>query len=88
MAALTLNIPLIVQISETVLVNQGAGGAQTPALALVKAAMRILHHRPHGVGPGSPRAARWQLTETPFTLVEQDPLTYHVNFVATLTLLS
>ena len=87
--ALTLSVPVIVQISETVLINQGATGSQIPALALVKAAMRILHHRPHGVGPGCPRASRFQLTETPFTLVEQDPiLTYHVNLVAFLTLSS
>ncbi len=86
-SVLTLNIPVIVQISETVIVNQGPGGSQIPALALVKTAMRLLHHRPHGVGSGSPRAARFQLTETPFTLVEQDPiLTYHVNLVAFLTL--
>lgn len=86
---LTLNVPLVVQISENVLLNQSTTGTQKTALSAVRATMRILHGKPHGVTQGSPRACQFRLTETPFTLVEQDPiLTYHVNLTAFLTLAS
>ena len=84
---LTLSIPIVVQISETVLLNQSPTGTRKTALMCVRATMRVLNGKPHGVTNGSPRACRFVLTETPFTLVEQDPvLTYHVNLTANLTL--
>ena len=84
---LDLIVPFVVQISESVLLNQSATGTQKTALSAVRATMRILHLKPHGVTNGSPRMCRFMLTQTPYTLVEQDPfLTYHVNLTARLTL--
>ncbi len=82
---LDLVLPIVVQISENVTLNQGATGSKISALQLVKATMRILHLRPHAVGNGKGSIARFQLTETPFTLVSTDPqLVYHVNLEARL----
>ena len=78
--ALDLDVPFVVQISEDPKNKTKDYGA----LDLACEVMCLLHGTATGLG--NPRVNRLRLTSTPLTLVDESP-TYHVNFVAKITLL-
>ena len=86
-AVIPLSVPLVVQVEENVLLNQGANGTGKGALDVCVEVACLLHDQPHGVAAGNPRLNRFALTEVPITLVSDSPtLVYHVNFTAPLVL--
>lgn len=79
--------PVLIQIQENVIINQGASGTQIPALRLVSFVMKRLQNFCHNIYNGSPATQRLRLDPKPFVLIKDDaPLTYNVAATAMLDL--
>ena len=73
--AINVDVPFVVQITEEPTINKTGWCAFDLACEVIC----LVHGAPTGLG--NPRICRFQVTETPLTLVDESP-TYHVNFVA------
>jgi hypothetical protein len=79
--------PVLVQIQENVLINQGASGTKIPALRLVSFVMKRLQGWPHMLYAGDADNQRLLLDPKPFVLIrDEPPLTYNVAATAMIDL--
>lgn len=78
-------VDLVVQVSETPIINQGPSGAQKSALEVVVRVMRLLHHFVPPGRRGTAKENRLELrTDKPFELIasEEGTTIYQVHFRA------
>jgi hypothetical protein len=79
--------PVLVQVQENVLINQGANGTKIPALRLVSFIMKRLQGWSHQLYAGSQNGQRLRLDTKPFVLIKDgSPLTYNVAAIAMIDL--
>lgn len=79
--------PVLVQIQENGLINQGNTGTRIPALRLVSFVMRRLQGWSHNIYDADPGTQRLRLDPKPFVLIRDDgPLTYNVAATAVIDL--
>jgi hypothetical protein len=84
---LDMTAPVIVQIQENVLINQGANGTKVSALTLATFVMRRLQGFCHGLYGGELQMSRMLLDRKPFVLLKATgPVVYNVAVNAPLDL--
>lgn len=84
---LSMFAPVLIQIQENVLINQGANGTKIPALRLVSFVMKRLQGWCHHLYGGATDTQRLRLHPKPFVLIRDDnPITYNVAATAMLDL--
>ncbi len=85
--SLDMRTPVLVQVQENVVINQGASGTKIPALRMVSFIMRRLQGWPHMLYLGDASEQRLLLDPKPFVLIKDDsPLTYNVAAIAPIDL--
>jgi hypothetical protein len=85
--SLELEAPVLIQIQENVLINQGAKGTKISALTMVAFIMRRLQGFSHGLYGGTPEMSRMHLDPKPFVLIkDENPVIYNVAAIAPLDL--
>lgn len=88
---ISLGCPLLIQIQENAMINQGATGTHIHALDLVKFCMKRLHffdpQRKNVSDRGKRSASVITLDPMPYELVQDTPiLVYDVRFIAPITI--
>lgn len=79
--------PVLIQIQENVMINQGVNGTKIPALRLVSFVMKRLQGWHHMLYASDPAQQRLFLDPKPFVLIrDEPPLTYNVAATAMIDL--